>query len=41
VAVTAGVEFTTGDLVVLIDADLQDRPELIQMMVRMWLDGYQ
>jgi polyisoprenyl-phosphate glycosyltransferase len=41
VAVTAGLEFTTGDAVVLIDADLQDPPELIQKMVQMWLDGYQ
>jgi glycosyltransferase involved in cell wall biosynthesis len=41
VAVTAGVEFTTGDAVVLIDADLQDPPELIQEMVRMWADGNQ
>jgi glycosyltransferase involved in cell wall biosynthesis len=38
-AVTAGVDFTTGDAVVLIDADLQDPPELIQDMVRMWRNG--
>jgi dolichol-phosphate mannosyltransferase len=41
VAVTAGIEFSTGDAVVLIDADLQDPPELIQKMVQMWMDGYQ
>jgi dolichol-phosphate mannosyltransferase len=41
VAVTAGVDFTTGDAVVLIDADLQDPPELIPDMVRLWRDGYQ
>jgi len=41
VAVTAGVDFATGDAVVLIDADLQDPPELITEMVRMWRDGYQ
>src|SRR5712671_6450525 len=39
VAVTAGVDFTSGDAVVLIDADLQDPPEVIQEMVRMWKDG--
>jgi glycosyltransferase involved in cell wall biosynthesis len=41
VAVTAGVDFTSGDAVVLIDADLQDPPELIHDMVRLWHDGYQ
>jgi polyisoprenyl-phosphate glycosyltransferase len=41
VAVTAGVDFTSGDAVVLIDADLQDPPELIHDMVRLWQDGYQ
>src|SRR6185369_4904196 len=41
VAVTAGVDFTTGDAVVLIDADLQDPPELIHDMVQRWHDGYQ
>ncbi len=40
VAVTAGVDFATGDAVVLIDADLQDPPELIGEMVRLWRDGY-
>jgi polyisoprenyl-phosphate glycosyltransferase len=39
-AVTAGVDFATGDAVVLIDADLQDPPELIREMVRMWRDGH-
>jgi dolichol-phosphate mannosyltransferase len=41
VAVTAGVDFTTGDAVVLFDADLQDPPEVIPDMVRLWRDGYQ
>ena len=38
-AVTAGVDFAAGDAVVLIDADLQDPPELIQEMVRLWRNG--
>ena len=38
-AVTAGIDFAAGDAVVLIDADLQDPPELIPEMVRMWRDG--
>src|SRR4051812_33446098 len=40
VAVTAGVDFTSGDAVVLIDADLQDPPELIPGMVRVWPDRH-
>jgi glycosyltransferase involved in cell wall biosynthesis len=38
-AVTAGVDFAAGDAVVLIDADLQDPPEVIQDMVRLWRNG--
>jgi dolichol-phosphate mannosyltransferase len=40
IAVTAGIEHAAGDAVVLIDADLQDPPELIEEMVRRWRDGY-
>lgn len=39
-ALTAGLEHATGDAVVLIDADLQDPPELIPQMVQKWLEGY-
>ena len=39
VAVTAGLEHATGDAVVLIDADLQDPPEVIQEMVSRWRLG--
>ena len=39
VAVTAGIENAEGDAVVLIDADLQDPPELIAEMVRRWRAG--
>ena len=38
-AVTAGLEHAGGDAVVLIDADLQDPPEVIQQMVVRWRDG--
>ena len=38
-AVTAGVEQAKGDAVVIIDADLQDPPELIPQMVEMWKNG--
>jgi dolichol-phosphate mannosyltransferase len=40
-AVTAGLEHATGDAVVLIDADLQDPPEVIAEFVRYWRDGYE
>lgn len=39
-AVTAGLKFATGDCVVIIDADLQDPPELIPDMVKEWEKGY-
>jgi len=38
-AATAGLDVATGDLVVLIDADLQDPPEVIPEMVARWLEG--
>lgn len=39
-ALTAGLEAATGDLVVPIDADLQDPPELIAEFVALWEQGY-
>lgn len=39
-AVTAGVFHSNGDAVVIIDADLQDPPELIVDMINKWLRGY-
>ncbi len=38
-AIQAGLKFTTGDAVVIIDADLQDPPELIKDMVELWENG--
>ena len=38
-AVTAGLKETTGDAVVIIDADMQDPPELIPEMLKLWKDG--
>lgn len=40
VATTAGLEHATGDAVVLMDADLQDPPELIEQMIARWGEGY-
>ncbi len=39
-AMLAGLDFAEGDAVILIDADLQDPPELIQQMVEEWEKGY-
>ena len=39
-AVTAGLHAVTGNVVVVIDADLQDPPELIQEMIAKWREGY-
>ena len=38
-AVTAGLKFTTGDAVVIMDADMQDPPEVIEEMVKLWEEG--
>lgn len=38
-AVTAGIQYASGDAVVLIDADLQDPPELIATFVQEWRNG--
>ena len=38
-AITAGLDRATGDAVVMIDADLQDPPELIQAMLDHWRHG--
>lgn len=40
VALTAGLDYTTGQTVVPIDADLQDPPELIADMLEKWRQGY-
>ncbi len=39
-ATTAGIEHARGQTVVLIDADLQDPPELIDEMLALWREGY-
>lgn len=38
-AVSAGLKYVTGDCAVIIDADMQDPPELIPEMVKLWEDG--
>ncbi|MBF2015611.1 MAG: glycosyltransferase family 2 protein [Rivularia sp. T60_A2020_040] len=41
IAVTAGLNFVCGKVVVVMDADLQDPPELILPMIEKWQQGYQ
>jgi dolichol-phosphate mannosyltransferase len=40
VAVTAGLNFARGHVVVVLDADLQDPPELIPKLVEQWQQGF-
>jgi glycosyltransferase involved in cell wall biosynthesis len=40
IAMTAGLDYCTGDAVILIDADLQDPPELIPDMIEKWQEGH-
>lgn len=41
IAVTAGMDYSLGQAVVIIDADLQDPPEVIQEMIARWREGYE
>ena len=41
IAVTAGLDFSRGQAVVIIDTDLQDPPELISELVEKWRAGYE
>jgi glycosyltransferase involved in cell wall biosynthesis len=41
IAITAGIDFAQGDAVVIMDADLQDPPQVIPELVAKWKEGYQ
>lgn len=41
IAVTAGLDYSRGQSVTIIDADLQDPPEVILEMSKKWREGYQ
>src|SRR5512133_3749607 len=41
IAVTAGLDYSRGDAVVIIDADLQDPPEVILELAKKWKEGYE
>jgi glycosyltransferase involved in cell wall biosynthesis len=40
-AVTAGLDYSRGQAIVIIDADLQDPPEVISEMIAKWREGYE
>lgn len=40
-AITAGMDVAVGDAIVVIDADLQDPPEVILQMIEKWKQGYE
>ena len=41
IAVTAGLDYSRGDAVIIIDADLQDPPEVILEMIARWRKGFE
>ena len=41
IAVTAGLDASQGDAVIIIDADLQDPPEVILDLIEKWKEGYE
>ena len=40
IAVTAGLDYSRGDAVIIIDTDLQDPPSVILDLIQMWREGY-
>lgn len=41
IALTAGLDHSKGDAVIVMDADLQDPPELIPQLIDVWQDGFE
>ena len=41
IAISAGIDFANGKAVVIIDADLQDPPEVIPEMIKKWKEGFE
>ncbi|NLK02169.1 MAG: glycosyltransferase family 2 protein [Clostridiaceae bacterium] len=40
-AITCGMDYAAGDAIVIIDADLQDPPEVIPQLIEKWREGYE
>jgi len=41
IAVTAGLDYSSGEAVIIIDADLQDPPEVILDLIQKWKEGFE
>jgi dolichol-phosphate mannosyltransferase len=41
IAITAGIDHTVGNAVVIMDADLQDPPEAVHKMIEKWQEGFE
>jgi polyisoprenyl-phosphate glycosyltransferase len=41
IAITAGMDAASGDAVIVMDADLQDPPEIVGQMIEKWKEGYE
>lgn len=41
IAISAGISFSRGDAVVILDADLQDPPEVIPAFIEKWKEGFE
>lgn len=39
-AIVAGLKYASGDIVIVMDADLQDPPEILPKMLQKWREGY-
>lgn len=40
IAITAGMDYASGDAIIIMDADLQDPPEVVGQMIDKWKEGY-
>ena len=41
VAITAGMDYSVGQAIIIIDADLQDPPQVMLDMIKKWKEGYE
>ena len=41
IAISAGIDHAVGDCVIIMDADLQDPPEVVTLMIEKWQQGYE
>ncbi len=41
IAITAGMDHTSGDAIIILDADLQDPPEVVFSLIQKWKEGYE